>query len=400
MRLDITDDPISLTTALVNVPSESGHEDVLADAVHEALLRQAPHLQVTRSGNTVLARTNLGRPTRVVLAGHLDTVPVNDNLPLRRTGSGADLVLHGCGTVDMKGGDAVMLHLAAAVASSEPAHDLTFILYDCEEIEAARNGLGRVERELPDWLRGDLAIVGEPSSAVIEAGCQGTMRAEVRTTGHRAHTARAWMGSNAIHAMGEVLRRLAEFQPRTVDIDGCRYREGLQAVRIRGGVAGNVIPDRCVVTVNYRFAPSKSVEQAFRLVCELFTGYDVVQTDGAPGARPGLDQPAAKAFLDVVGEPARPKYGWTDVSRFSELGIPAVNFGPGDPNLAHKDDERCPADQIRRPRSAIRLPSWVSDIMKRLFRNARRAPKRARPPPASVRWPPPRPVADARRRSP
>lgn len=348
MRLDITDDPISLTTALVNVPSESGHEDVLADAVHEALLRQAPHLQVTRSGNTVLARTNLGRPTRVVLAGHLDTVPVNDNLPLRRTGSGADLVLHGCGTVDMKGGDAVMLHLAAAVASSEPAHDLTFILYDCEEIEAARNGLGRVERELPDWLRGDLAIVGEPSSAVIEAGCQGTMRAEVRTTGHRAHTARAWMGSNAIHAMGEVLRRLAEFQPRTVDIDGCRYREGLQAVRIRGGVAGNVVPDECVLMVNHRFAPDRTTDDAEALLRKVFDGFEVTVVDRAPGALPGLSAPVAAQLVAATGQPPVAKLGWTDVARFAALGMPAVNFGPGDSTLAHTQGEHVRAAEITR----------------------------------------------------
>jgi succinyl-diaminopimelate desuccinylase len=350
--LDITDDPISLTAALVDMPSESEHESMLADAVQEALVRQAPHLQVTRSGNAVLARTRLGRPARVVLAGHLDTVPVNDNLPHRRTGSGDDLVLHGCGTVDMKGGDAVMLHLAATAMA--PTHDLTFVFYDCEEIAAVRNGLGRVERELPDWLRGDLAIVCEPSSAMVEAGCQGTMRVEVRTTGRRAHTARSWMGSNAIHAMGEALRRLDAFQPRTVDIDGCRYREGLQAVRIGGGVAGNVVPDECVLMVNHRFAPDRTPDDAEAMLRELFDGFELTVVDRAAGALPGLSAPIAQQLVAATGEPPSAKLGWTDVARFAALGMPAVNFGPGDSTLAHTREEHVPASQIARCAAVLR----------------------------------------------
>ncbi len=277
MSLDLTGDPVELTAALVDLPSVSGTEAAIADAVHEAIAKQAPHLELVRSGNAVLARTNLGRRHRVVFAGHIDTVPVDDNLPHHRTGEGADLTLHGCGTVDMKGGDAVLLHLAATVP--DPVHDLTFVFYDCEEVEAARNGLGRIERELPEWLHGDLAIVGEPSNAVVEAGCQGTMRIEVRTSGRRAHTARAWMGDNAIHAMGDALNRLAAYQPRRVDIDGCLYREGLQAVRIGGGVAGNVVPDECLLTVNHRFAPDRDPAQAEAHLREVFDGFDVTVTD-------------------------------------------------------------------------------------------------------------------------
>jgi succinyl-diaminopimelate desuccinylase len=342
--LDLTVDPVELTAALVDIPSVSGDEALIADAVQEALLRQAGHLEVIRSGNTVLARTRLGRPARVVLAGHLDTVPINDNLPLRRTGSGADEELHGCGAVDMKGGDAVMLHLAATV--TEPRYDLTFLFYDCEEVEASRNGLGRVERELPDWLRGDLAIVGEPSGGAIEAGCQGTMRVEVRTTGARAHTARGWMGRNAIHALGEALRRLEAYQPRRVVIDGCEYREGLQAVRIAGGVAGNVVPDEAVLTVNHRFAPDRSPEQAEEHLRTVFADYAVTVTDRAPGALPGLSAPVAKELLAATGLPPVAKLGWTDVARFAALGMPAVNYGPGDPLLAHTQAEHVPAVQI------------------------------------------------------
>ncbi len=285
---------------------------------------------------------SLASRTRVLLAGHLDTVPAADNVPSRREGD----VLHGCGTVDMKSGDAVFLHLAATV--DEPAHDLTLVFYDCEEIEAAANGLGRIEQELPQWLQADVAILGEPSGGYIEAGCQGTLRVVVTASGTRAHSARSWLGDNAIHKLGAVLERLGTYRARDVDIDGCTYREGLSAVRIDGGIAGNVIPDAASVTVNFRFAPDRTIAQASEHVREVFDGLDVSieQTDAAPGALPGLAQPAAAALVEAAGGQVRAKYGWTDVARFSALGIPAVNYGPGDPNLAHRADERVPVDQI------------------------------------------------------
>lgn len=326
-------DPVDLTAALVDVPSVSGEETTLADAVEHALREQAPHLEVARNGNTVLARTHFGRPARVLLAGHLDTVPIAGNLPSSRR----DGLLYGCGTSDMKAGDAVILHLAATVP--RPAYDLTLVLYDCEEVEAARNGLGRIEREQPEWLAADLAILGEPTGATVEAGCQGTLRAVVTTAGRRAHSARSWLGSNAIHAAGRVLDILAGYRPRNPVIDGLTYREGLQAVAINGGVAGNIVPDECAVTVNFRFAPDRSLEQARGHVSELFEGFDVAFTDGAPGALPGLGRPAAQAFLRATGTTPTAKFGWTDVSRFAVLGIPALNYGPGDPNLAHTREE-------------------------------------------------------------
>ncbi|MEV8439766.1 succinyl-diaminopimelate desuccinylase [Actinosynnema sp. NPDC051121] len=339
--LHLAADPVELTAALVDTPSVSGDEARIADLV-ERSLRDQTDLEVTRSGNAVLARTNLGRPSRVVLAGHLDTVPINDNLPSRLE----DGVLHGCGTVDMKSGDAVMLHLAATVA--DPRHDLTFVFYDCEEVEAVRNGLGRIERELPEWLHGDLAIVCEPSNGVVEAGCQGTMRVEVCTKGVRAHTARGWMGVNAIHALGDALRRLEAHRPREVEIDGCLYREGLQAVRISGGVAGNVVPDEAVLTVNHRFAPDRTPEQAEQHLRELFEGYDVTVTDSSPGALPGLAAPTARELVEAAGGTPVAKLGWTDVARFAALGMPAVNFGPGDPTLAHTQQENVPVNQVHR----------------------------------------------------
>jgi succinyl-diaminopimelate desuccinylase len=341
-KLDLAADPADLTATLVDVPSVSGAEGELAAAVAAALRDQAGHLEVTRSGNTVLARTRLGRPSRVVLAGHLDTVPVNENLPVRRDGE----YLHGLGTCDMKGGLAVMLHVAATVTA--PRHDLTFVCYDCEEVEAERNGLGRVEREDPAWLDGDLAIVCEPSNAVVEAGCQGTMRVELRTTGARAHTARAWMGVNAIHALGDALARLAGYRPRAVDIDGCGYREGLQAVRVAGGVSGNVVPDEAVLAVNHRFAPDRSPADAEAHLREVFAGYELTVTDVAAGALPGLSAPAAAELVDAAGGEPVAKLGWTDVARFAARGMPAVNFGPGDPTLAHTQQERVPIADIHR----------------------------------------------------
>jgi succinyl-diaminopimelate desuccinylase len=340
--LDLRGDPIELTAALVDIPSESRDEARIADEVEAALRAQTSGFEIIRNGNAVLARTELGRPSRVLLAGHLDTVPAADNLPSRRDNG----ELHGCGTADMKSGDAVFLHLAATVA--EPVHDLTLVFYDCEEIASAANGLGRIERELPDWLAADVAVLGEPTAGYIEAGCQGTLRAVVSATGTRAHSARSWLGDNAIHKLGVVLDRLAGYRARNVDIDGCTYREGLSAVRVDGGVAGNVIPDAASVTVNYRFAPDRSVDAALEHVHDVLDGLDVriELTDSAPGALPGLSVPAAKALVDAAGGQVRAKYGWTDVSRFAALGIPALNFGPGDPNLAHKRDERVEIAQI------------------------------------------------------
>jgi succinyl-diaminopimelate desuccinylase len=357
--LDLTADLTTLTAAICDIPSVSRDERALADAV-AAALGTYPHLEVLRDGDTVVARTHLGRPARVVVAGHLDTVPIAANLPTRLEGEGEDAVLWGRGTVDMKGGVAVQLALAAAL--TEPTRDLTWVFYDHEEVDASLNGLGRVARTHPEWLAADFAVLCEPTDAGLEGGCNGTLRVEVRVPGVAAHSARAWTGVNAIHATAEVLARLAAYEPASVEVDGLVYREGLNAVLIGGGVATNVVPDSCVVTVNYRFAPSRSVEEAVAHVRDLFAGYEVVVTDSAAGARPGLDDPTAADFAAAVlavtgGEPA-PKYGWTDVARFSALGIPAVNFGPGDPLLAHKDDERLPVRQLALCHDA--LSAWLT----------------------------------------
>ena len=350
--LDLTADGLTLTAALVDVPSVSGAEAPLADAV-EAALRSVAGLVVGRDGDTVLARTELGRPRRVVLAGHLDTVPVADNLPSRLDGDR----LVGCGTSDMKSGVAVLLRLAAALAADPAlADDLTLVCYDNEEVEADRNGLGRVARHLPGWLAADLAVLLEPTAGRVEVGCQGTLRAAVTTRGRRAHSARSWLGENAVHAAAPVLAGLAAYEPRSVTIDGCTYREGLNAVRIAGGVAGNVVPDECRVEVNFRFAPDRSEVDAADHVRAVFAGPDaeVSIVDSAPGALPGLAAPAVRDFVAAVGSTPVAKYGWTDVSRFGALGIPAVNYGPGEPDLAHTREEHVLVPRIAACEAALR----------------------------------------------
>jgi succinyl-diaminopimelate desuccinylase len=350
--LDLSLDAAALTARLVDFPSVSGEEKALADAV-EAALRALPHLTVDRDGDAIVARTNLGRSERVVLAGHLDTVPIADNVPSRLDTDG---ILWGCGTADMKSGVAVQLRIAATVPA--PARDLTFVFYDHEEVAAELNGLKRLADRHPDWLAGDFAVLLEPTDARVEGGCQGTLRVRVETTGRRAHSARSWLGENAIHKAAPVLARLAAYEPRRAEIDGLTYREGLNAVMIEGGHAGNVIPDACAVVVNFRFAPDRSEAEALAHVREVFDGFPVVLTDSAPGALPGLSHPAAAAFVEAIGTGPAPKDAWTDVARFSALGVPAVNYGPGDPKLAHTREEHVAVAAIEEAEE--KLHRWLT----------------------------------------
>jgi succinyl-diaminopimelate desuccinylase len=308
---------------------------------------------VQRFGHTLVARTHQGHAERVVIAGHIDTVPLNANLPSRRDEEN----IHGLGSCDMKGGVAIALRLAATMPVTN--RDITYLFYECEEVEAERNGLQLLAESNPELMQADFAILMEPSDAVVEAGCQGTLRVDVTTRGERAHSARSWMGVNAIHGAAEVLARLNAYEPRKPVIDGLEYHEGLNAVYISGGVAGNVLPDECVVSVNYRFAPDRSVDEAYAHMREVFEGFEIELSDSAPAAMPGLSVPAAAAFIEAVGGTANPKFGWTDVARFSGLGIPAVNFGPGDPHLAHKQDEFVPLEHIVRVERQLR--SWLGE---------------------------------------
>ncbi|TBN57337.1 succinyl-diaminopimelate desuccinylase [Glaciihabitans arcticus] len=354
--LDLAATSIDITRQLCDIESVSGDEKVIADAIQDAL-SGAAHLEILRDGDLIIARTNLGRAKRVVIAGHIDTVPINNNVPTRYETEDGVEYLWGRGTVDMKAGVAVQLKLALEL--TEPNVDVTWLWYDHEEVSADLNGLERLARNNPELLQGDFAILGEPSNAQIEGGCNGNARIEVRTFGKRAHSARSWVGHNAIHDAAGILGVLAGYTPREVEVEGLTYREGLNAVGISGGVAGNVIPDEAMVHINYRFAPSRSGEEAIAHLRELFDGYDVTVVDLAEGARPGLDAKLAQEFVVAVGGDApKPKYGWTDVARFSALGIPAVNYGPGDPLKAHADDERVAIEQITSCEQGLR--AWLT----------------------------------------
>lgn len=331
-------DLLAQTADLVAIPSESHHEAALADHV-EARLRALGHLQVDRLGDNVVARTMAGRAMRLVVAGHLDTVPANGN----GTPEIRDDVLWGLGAADMKGGLAVMLELAAAVP--DPAIDVTWIFYAGEEVAADHNGLGHLFAQRPDLVAGDAAVLGEPTGAALEVGCQGTIRVRVELHGVRAHTARPWMGRNALHRAGRVLATLDDYVARRPVIEGCTYHEALQAVFAEGGVAGNVVPDRAVVTLNHRFAPDRTIDEARAhvedvLAPHLAEGDVVTLVDAADAAPSGLTHPLLAALRDRNGLDVRAKLGWTDVSRFAAAGIPATNFGPGDSELAHSRDER------------------------------------------------------------
>lgn len=368
-QLDLQGDPALLTEQLIACASVSGQEEALADAV-EAALRALGELSLHRDGNTVIARTETGAAERIVLAGHLDTVPLPSTEGARgtvppswETRDGQD-ILYGRGAVDMKAGVAVQLRLAADVAAALAAgerlsRDVTWIFYDHEEVEASKSGLGRVLRNSPELLEADFAVLLEPTDGLVEGGCNGTCRLRVTVPGVAAHSGRAWMGENAIHRTAAVLAALEAYEPSTVEVDGLAYREGLNAVSISAGIAGNVIPDECVLEINYRFAPDKTEAQAHEHVRQVLRAAGVADdqievTDSSAGARPGLDHPAAQAFLQAVGGEPRPKYGWTDVARFSALGVPAVNFSAGSPLLAHTDDEHVSAAQIRDCWAALR----------------------------------------------
>ena len=376
MQLTNLTDPVELTRQMIDIPSVSGDEGPLADAV-EAALRDAgfgsvPSLEILRDGDAVCARTRLGLGQRVVLAGHLDTVPIADNVPGRLEQRDRATVLWGRGSVDMLGGCAAALALAceagAAVRGGDEdalSTDVTWIFYDHEEVASHLNGLGRVQRNHPEWLAGDLALLGEPTAAHVEGGCNGTLRVIAHLPGRAAHSARAWMGVNAIHAMAPVIDRIAAYGNPLVTVDGLEFRESLSVVRVEGGIANNVIPEAASMTVNYRFAPSMRADDALEWVRGLFEGTDATidVDDLCEGARPGADSDVAQRFLSVArqvaatrGEELRlsAKVGWTDVARFTQVGVPAMNFGPGDPLLAHTRDEHTPVSDIVKVHDTLR----------------------------------------------
>ena len=346
-------DLLSATAELVDINSVSHQEKALADHL-EARLRAMPWLVVDRLEDNLVARTQLGRPQRLIVAGHTDTVPVNGNGRARVDGD----TLWGLGSADMKSGLAVMLDLAGCI--QEPAVDVTYVFYVCEEVAREYNGLSRLFTLRPDLLAGDAAVLGEPTGGVIEAGCQGVIKLAVTVCGSRAHTARPWMGVNAIHRLGPVLAVVTSYEGRRPRIDGCEYREALQAVAVSGGVAGNVVPDRATLSLNHRFAPDRSVDEATAALQALLapvlngaSGDGVEVIEQAPAAAPGLDHPLLTCLAAQIGVAPRAKLGWTDVAFFAERGIPAVNFGPGDPTLAHTAEERVVRAELEAVRAVM-----------------------------------------------
>jgi succinyl-diaminopimelate desuccinylase len=354
------EDLFALTTALVAVPSESHHEAALADLVEARLRERAPSLAIDRVAHNVVVRTQLGRDRRVLLGGHLDTVPANGGNEVPRVEGN---VLHGLGSADMKSGLAVLLRLAEELHAdallgegARAHHDVTLVFYEAEEVRDQFNGLGIVLREQAELLAADFAVLLEPTDGWVEAGCQGVLVAKAGFDGARAHAARPWMGSNAIHSASDVLARIADHETDTVDVDGLQFRESFQVVGIEGGITGkhNVVPDRCTITVNRRFAPKYTPEEAEAQVRELLEGADDIEILQAQlAAPPNLTDPLVDEFVNGLSLPVRPKLGWTDVARFAAMGVPALNFGPGDPEIAHTQDERVTRASIEQCHDAL-----------------------------------------------
>ncbi len=343
---------LELAGELVNIPSVSGSEADIASFA-ESILCSRNNLEVVRLGDNVLARTKGARTARILLAGHLDTVPPPSGPAA--TGSGARIeggVLEGLGAVDMKGGVAVLLELTKEAAAAEV--EVTVLLYACEEVGRARSGLLALARERPDLLACDAAVLAEPTAGVVEAGCQGTLRLQVTLAGKRAHTARPWMGTNALHRLAGVLGVLDTYAARTASLDGCEFVESLQAVGARSGIAGNVVPDLVELDINYRFAPDRTAEDAIAHVRETLEsggfggdpGDRLVVVDVAEGALPSFGSPLLASLATATGRPPKAKVGWTDVAFFAGRGTPAVNFGPGDPSLCHSPGEHVSAGEL------------------------------------------------------
>jgi succinyl-diaminopimelate desuccinylase len=337
--LNINQELSKLTLDLVNISSVSKDEKSIADLIAEALKKYS-HLKITRVNNSIVAQTNFGNKQRVVIAGHIDTVPANNNFP----GKINDSEVIGLGSVDMKSGIAVALKLASEITSSN--YDVTYLFYESEEIETKFNGLELITKQQKDLLDCDFAILMEPTNGILEVGCQGSLRFEVSTSGKRSHSARWWNGENAIHKTNKILEILNNYKSREPEIDGHKFREGLQAVKVNGGIAGNVVPDSVTISINHRFAPDTSIDQATQNMKTLFKDFNFELVDAANAAPTGLSNPLIKEFVSNIGKNIAPKFGWTDVARFANAGIPAINFGPGDPNLAHHPEEKVLISQI------------------------------------------------------
>src|SRR5947208_7177185 len=300
-----------------------------------------------RVGNAVVCgRVTGGRPA-VLLAGHLDTVPIQEgDFPARREGGR----VYGRGASDMKGALAIMLTLGERLDRARLRGELVLVFYDREEGPYETNGLGPVLAARPDLRGAAVAFCLEPTDLAVQAGCCGSMHATFTFRGRTAHSARPWQGKNAVHEAGALLASLRDLAPVEVRIGELSFREVKNVTRIEGFSGRNVLPARCDLNVNFRFAPGKTVAQAeaeLRALAERF-GAECEIVDRAPAGDPILDNPLLRKFRALTGVPVEPKQAWTDVARLGLAGIPAANFGPGDQAQAHQRNESCPEEALER----------------------------------------------------
>jgi succinyl-diaminopimelate desuccinylase len=320
---------------IVSIHSVTGNEGRLCTAIAERLLPIWTMQGVTRIGNALIVGQQTGRPI-ITLFGHLDTVPLQDNGdPVVSGGRMA-----GLGTTDMKSGLAVMIHLLEDDAVRTGPYDVVGVFYDREEGPADENGLEEVLDKAPWLADSEFAVVLEPTDLRVELGCNGTMNADVVFEGKAAHSARPWLGENAVTKAGEWLASMHQRQPGSVVIDGLEFREVFSVTRAEGGVANNVLPANLRLNLNYRFPPIYSLDEAEDRLRRVAADADwIVVTDRAPAGEVVQANPHLDRLVAVSGAERSGKQGWTDVARLSGRGIPAVNYGPGDPALAHQQAE-------------------------------------------------------------
>ncbi len=332
------------TLELVDTPSVSRDEASIAEVVAAAVPLELVH----RDGaSLVYATPRTGKPL-ILLAGHLDTVPAQGNIP-GRIENGA---VHGLGASDMKGGVAVMVELARWAADAALAYDLAFLFFPREELGPDENPLPALFDAVPLLTEPSLVVVLEPTDNTIQAGCVGNLVARAVFEGRSAHSARPWLGVNAIRLAVEGLREVVALEPVDVEIEGLVFREVLSVTEIHGGIASNVIPAIVECTLNFRYAPNRTAAEAEVRLRELVPGrVDVLHN--APGAHVAVGSPLVRRLREVGGFAVQPKQAWTNVSDFAARGLDAINLGPGATRYAHTVDEQVEIAELERTLDAL-----------------------------------------------
>ncbi|MEN3282295.1 MAG: succinyl-diaminopimelate desuccinylase [Solirubrobacteraceae bacterium] len=331
---------------LVDIPSESRDEARLA--AHALGVLRDGGVDVREAGDScVLAgATAHGERPLVLLAGHLDTVPAQGNLPGRRDGE----AVHGLGAADMKGAVAVMLELAlSGVGGDGFTVDLGYVLFPREELPFGESALTALLEREPGLREAELVVVMEPTANAIHAGCLGNINATWTFHGRAGHSARPWLADNAIHRAAKGILAVAELEPIPHDFGGLRFTEVVSVTRIAGGIASNVIPGEAVATVNYRYAPGRSAADAEAWLHELCDPYGTLVIEGnAPSAPVAVGNPLAQRLIATGDLAVEAKQAWTPVAEFAAAGVDAVNLGPGDPAQAHAREEHVRVEALVR----------------------------------------------------